>query len=379
MQLVWSFVIFIAARYIELTILLVARPMAQASNLVSMPTSAEAINMRRLLICLTLFPVSCLYAQSRLDSSNRTGSIRVRLASSNGHTCDFQASVLLMSISGARIAKESTNADCEVSFPNVSAGSYHVTVSGAGIEDADSGRFDFDSTGHQDVEVNIKHAGGMNQSGGTRSSNPLVAAVDLNIPQGAHKEFDKANQFAAKGNWQKAIERLNKAIAIYPRYAEAYNNLGVAYGHLGDRAKNIEALQKAITLNDHFAAAYLNLARVAIVDRDFPRAENLLSKATAIDPIDPQILGPLANMQLLNRHYDQAIATCRRAHSSSRGEHAVVHYVAARVFEQENRPEDALAELQIFLAEEQSGPRADRARKEMIALQQGPGTVASAQ
>jgi tetratricopeptide (TPR) repeat protein len=331
--------------------------------------------MRRLLILPTLFVVPCLYAQSHLDSLNRTGSIRVQVTSSDGRACDFQASVLLMSISGARIAEESTNADCEVYFGNVAAGSYHVAVSGAGIEESDSGRFDFDSTGHQDVEVNIKHAGRVNQSGPTGPASPLVAAADLNIPESARKEFDKANQFVTKENWQRAIERLNKAITIYPQYAQAYNNLGVAYGHLGDRVRNIEALQKAISLNDHFAAAYLNLARVAIVDRDFPQAEVLLNKATAIDPTDAQILSALANMELLNHHYEQALATCRRAHSTARGVHAVVHYVAARIFEQENRPLDAVAELRVFLSEEQSGPRADAARKEMITLQQRSGAI----
>jgi tetratricopeptide (TPR) repeat protein len=331
--------------------------------------------MRRLLILPTLFVVPCLYAQSHLDSLNRTGSIRDQVTSSDGRACDFQASVLLMSISGARIAEESTNADCEVYFGNVAAGSYHVAVSGAGIEESDSGRFDFDSTGHQDVEVNIKHAGRVNQSGPTGPASPLVAAADLNIPESARKEFDKANQFVTKENWQRAIERLNKAITIYPQYAQAYNNLGVAYGHLGDRARNLEALQKAISLNDHFAEAYLNLARLAIVDRDFPQAEVLLNKATAIDPTDAQILSALANMELLNHHYEQALATCRRAHSTARGVHAVVHYVAARIFEQENRPLDAVAELRVFLSEEQSGPRADAARKEMITLQQGSGAI----
>jgi len=334
--------------------------------------------MRRLLAILSFSLVPWVCAQSRLEPLNRTGSIRVRVTFSDKRTCDFQASVLLMSISGARVAEDSTNADCEVYFPNVSAGSYHVTVSGTGIETSDGGRFDFDSSGHQDVEVNIKHAGHVNQSGTISPANSLVGAVDLNIPDSARKEFDKSNELDAKGNWQKAIERLNKAIAIYPRYAEAYNNLGVAYGRLGDRARNIEALQKAISLNDHFAAAYLNLARVAIVDRDFAQAEGLLNKATAIDPADPQILGPLSNMQLLNHHYDEALATCRRAHSASRGGHAVVHYVAARALEQENRPAEALAELQVFLSEEQSGPRADQARKEIITLQQASGTIEEA-
>ncbi len=325
--------------------------------------------MRRVLVLLTSFLVPSIYAQSGLDSFNRTGSIRVRVTSGDSHACDVRASVLLVNASGAHIAEDLTNADCEVYFVNVAAGSYHVAVSGAGIESADSGRFDLGSRGRQDLNLNVKRPGEAG-NGIVAPASPLVAAVDLNIPEGARKEFDKANQFLAKGNWQKAIERLNKAIAIYPRYAEAYNNLGVVYGRMGDRVQNFEALQKAVSLNDHFAPAYLNLARMAIVDRDLPRAESLLDKATAIDPADPQVLSLLAHVELLNHHYDQALTDCRRAHSAARGPHAVVHYVAARIFEEENRPTDALAEFQIFLTEEQSGPRADAVRKEMTVLQQ---------
>jgi tetratricopeptide (TPR) repeat protein len=161
-----------------------------------------------------------------------------------------------------------TNVDCEVYFVNVATGSYHVVVSGSGIETSDSGRFDLDSPGRQDLDVRVRYV-----SQATGTAHPLVAAVDLNVPASARKEFDKANQFVAQGNWQKAIDRLNKAIAIYPRYVEAYNNLGVVYGRLGSRAQNLEALQKAVSLDDHFAPAYLNLARIAVADRDLPQAE----------------------------------------------------------------------------------------------------------
>jgi tetratricopeptide (TPR) repeat protein len=325
--------------------------------------------IRRLLVLLTLLLVPCIYAQSGRDSSDRPGTIRVHVSSGESRACDIQASVSLVSNYGPRIAEDLTNGDCEVYFVNVAAGSYHVAVSGGGIENSDSGTVELDSRGRLDLDVTVSRAGAANHIGIIALANPLVAAEDLNIPQGARKELDKANQFIAQKNWQKAIERLKKAIAIYPQYAEAYNNLGVAYARIGDRVRHVEALQKAVSVNDHFAPGYLNLARVAIVDRDFPRAEAFLNKATAINPADPQTLVLLANVELLNQHYDQALAVCRKAHSIG-GAHALVHYVAARAFEHENRSADALAELQVFLAEEQSGPRAEAARKEMIALQQ---------
>ena len=51
---------------------------------------------------------------------------------------------------------------------------------------------------------------------------------------------------------------------------------------------------------------------------------------------------------------------------------AVVHYIAARAYERENRVPDAILELQIFLKEEPTGPRADQVRAELTRLQHSP-------
>jgi hypothetical protein len=45
--------------------------------------------------------------------------------------------------------------------------------------------------------------------------------------------------------------------------------------------------------------------------------------------------------------------------------HAFAHRVAARVFEQQKRGADAIAELETFLKEEPSRPRAAAARQEI--------------
>jgi len=48
---------------------------------------------------------------------------------------------------------------------------------------------------------------------------------------------------------------------------------------------------------------------------------------------------------------------------------AVVHYIAARALERENRLQDAMAELQVFLTEEPKGARADHVREEIAQIQ----------
>ncbi|MGA7928715.1 MAG: tetratricopeptide repeat protein, partial [Candidatus Sulfotelmatobacter sp.] len=183
------------------------------------------------------------------------------------------------------------------------------------------------------------------------------------------KEFDKANELIARQDWNHAKDELMKALAIYPQYADAYNNLGVVYARLGDGAHEREVLQKAVSLNDHLASAFVNLGKMDIKERNFPAAETQLAKAANINPNDAQTLMLLANVELLNQHFDAAIAHCNKVHSMPHDSQTLVHYIAARAFEHENRLADAAVEFRTFLQEEPSGARADAVRKELSALE----------
>jgi tetratricopeptide (TPR) repeat protein len=276
---------------------------------------------------------------------------------------------LMVSAGNTPVAESYTNDSGLTDFDEVEVGNYHLVVSGEGIEQTDTGMFEVDSRrGTQFQTVSVKRTEEASKKAGPGA--PMVAVGDINIPKAAVKEFDKASNLIAKQEWKKAINQLNRALALYPQYVQAYNNLGVVYARLGDRISERTALQKAISLNDHFAPAWVNLARMAIVDRDFSTAETLLEKATTLTPTDSQTLLILANVELMNLHYDQAIVNCRKVHSLAQDSHALVHFIAARALEHQSRSSDAANELHTFLKEEPSGIRADAARKELASLQQ---------
>ena len=249
-------------------------------------------------------------------------------------------------------------------------GNYHVSVSGDGIQPTQSETFEVDERKvTQSVLVRVQPAAENSEAKATKAGGSTVSASDLKVPKKASQEFDKATKLIAKQEWQKAIDQLNKALALYPAYAEAYNNLGVVYARLGDSAKERDALQKAIALNDHFAPALVNLARMEMKQQDFGAAEAHLNQASAADPINTRTLVLLAQTQLLNHHYEDAIASAGKVHAMSHDAYAVVHYVAARAWERLNRFAEAVRELQLFLTEEPSGERATAARQEMAAIQ----------
>jgi len=312
-----------------------------------------------LFLCLTL---------SWSAAQHQAGHVHVYVTYPDDRAVTAQVKVGLISgTSGAQVEELFTNDRGEATFLNVALGNYHVSVSGQGIQATQSDSFEVDERkSTQSVLVRVQPDAGnaaATHSGGT------VSASDLKLPKKASKEFDKATKLIAKQDWQAAIDQLNKALALYPDYAEAYNNLGVVYAHLGDPNKEREALQKAIAANDHFAPALVNLARLEMKEQNYAAAEAHLTQATSADPTDARALVLLAQSQLLDRHYEDAIASAGKVHALSHGQYAVVHYMAARACERLNRFPDAMNEFNLFLAEEPTGDRANAARQEMATIQ----------
>jgi tetratricopeptide (TPR) repeat protein len=262
-----------------------------------------------------------------------------------------------------------TNDIGEGQFNGVPLGSYHVEVSGDGIQTTESGPFEVDNrkmTQSQWVTVRRLEDSGPKP---VSAHSAMISATDLNVPGKARKELDKANEEMAMQNWKKALEHLNKAIALAPQYATAYNNLGVLYAKTNDIPHEEEALKKAVSLDEHFAPALVNYGKLCMRQKNFPQAEELLQKAVTVDPNDPGTLMLLADAEYMDRHFDAAIASALHAHSLGQDHPSFVHYIAARAYQQENRQSEALAEFKIFLQEEPKGPRADYVRGDMARMQ----------
>ena len=59
-------------------------------------------------------------------------------------------------------------------------------------------------------------------------------------------------------DYDQAIHDYNKVIEVNPRYAEAYNNRGIAYFYKGDYDQAIRDSTKAIEIGPRYAGAYYN-------------------------------------------------------------------------------------------------------------------------
>jgi Flp pilus assembly protein TadD len=81
-----------------------------------------------------------------------------------------------------------------------------------------------------------------------------VLAVAMGAPlladarEDAKKQVEFGITVAARGLWREAIYRWQRAVEIDPTYAEAYNDLAIAYEHEGDLDKARQSYEKALQI-----------------------------------------------------------------------------------------------------------------------------------
>lgn len=321
----------------------------------------------RLMVLLLL--LSAARAQFNAGSA-AVGHVRVQVVFTDNASCDPSTRVELNENTGFTFDESSLNARCIAEFMDVPAGNYHVKAIGGEVASTDEVPFAVRPGMTQEVDVRVKHIGSFEAQGPAAAA--LVSVSDLRVPGNAQKEFEKANRLISRQEWAKARERLSKAIAIYPNYAAAYNNLGVIYSHTGDFAHAREALQRALTINDHMALVYVNLGRVSFRTNDFPGVEGFISKALTLAAPDADELTLLAYAEVADRHLDQVIEISRQAHRTRLNHHAYLHVFAAKAHELQGNDDDAVAELEQYLSEEPAGRRAEHVRTMLAKFQTQP-------
>ncbi len=135
------------------------------------------------------------------------------------------------------------------------------------------------------ININLKEK---KSSGPTISAAAVsVGELDPAIPAQAKKEFELANGAVKSGKITDAIAHLRKAIAIYPAYLMAHNDLGaqlLAQGKLDEAAVEF---RRAIQLDDKAFNPRLNLAIVFVQQHKFSAAVATLTPALALQPNSP--------------------------------------------------------------------------------------------
>jgi tetratricopeptide (TPR) repeat protein len=233
----------------------------------------------------------------------------------------------------------------------------------------------------QVVFVTVKPKAGAAQNAGSSSSAPVTSnapvtsAAELRVPSSARKAFDKGMTAWQKQDYPKAAQEFEKAVAAYPEYDTAYNNLGVMYAHLNQNDKAMAAFKRSVELNDKNADADRNLARMFLREKNFPQAEELLKKCLAVQPADAATLTMLAIAEIEDGKVDDALRDAQRVHALPHEGYAVAHYVAGQVLEDKHEYQQAKAEYETYLKESPNGPDVAQVKSALERLSASSGVT----
>jgi len=270
--------------------------------------------------------------------------------------------VQLVTDDGIALTQDFSHDDGRVEFRMINEGRYRIRVSGSGFETTTTDPFTILHNEHLHNEIVYITP---TQKAQPSSAQPLVSAYDLNVPEKAREHLEKAADAFAKGEVDKAIESIRKAIDIYPQYAQAYNNLGVALISKGDPTGAERAFADALNINDKFVPAMINVARMRFKTQNLVQAAELVQKSVALEPNNLEALALWANIAFYQGNYSDVTNAVNRIHALPHEGFAEAHLIAAEAYQKQEKNDQSLNECSLFLKEAPNSPRAEQVRRGM--------------
>jgi Flp pilus assembly protein TadD len=113
-----------------------------------------------------------------------------------------------------------------------------------------------------------------------------VSATSLEAPRDALKAFQQGLAFAKRGQFESAARSQRAAVDLFPRYAEAWFELGLASQRLQRPAEARDAFQRSVDADPMFVKPYLQLIAIHSAAAEWPAALASSARVVRLDPFD---------------------------------------------------------------------------------------------
>ena len=297
------------------------------------------------------------------DGGNTTVSVRVTYQ--QNHRAAAGLRVELDSPMGGTSGMRTTDGNGGATFDSVGSGRYQVQVSGPNIETTKTEIFETGGSNGgpyitERIEVRLK------QTAGSEATSSAFAPI---IPQAATQEFNLGSKEMNKKHWEEAKNHFQKAIAAFPKYAEAFNNLGQVEIQLKDDKGAVEAFQSAAQIDPTLQEPTMYLGQFYYENKQYKEAEPYLLRCAANQPKSAQMLTALAFAQLQNGETDLALVNARKV--ASLPEHkqfAISHLYVAQALTGKGHDDEITKEYEEYLKEAPDSTLAPRVKDALAKL-----------
>ena len=303
------------------------------------------------------------FAQSTAQVSDHTGKVLIRVHDRVNEEHLAQVQVQLLRFAEGIVGEQFTGSDGSVQFSGLSIGTFTVRASLQGYEPGEA-RFDLRTLQSVDIALLPR------REQGSEAPKGIVAADDLKIPDNAKKEFERGSRFLSKNkDFNRSITAFQRAIQLYPAYADAYFLMGTAQLQVNAVSEAETSLRKAIALNAHMTAPYYPLALLLFGKHRYAEEKELLLEAQKLDVNDWRWPFELARCHAQQSQWERALQYGVAA-SATANAPPKVHLLLADIYANSNRPREAVAELELFAKLDPTSPYMRRAQEVLPILRE---------
>lgn len=114
---------------------------------------------------------------------------------------------------------------------------------------------------------------------------PPVSATSLKAPSNARRAFDKGLEALGKGKSPDAEKDFEKAVSLYPQYAEAWLDLGKLRLQRKADDSAADAFEKALDADGNLVEPRVYLGMLAVEKKQWSDAVKYLDPALKLDPV----------------------------------------------------------------------------------------------
>jgi Tfp pilus assembly protein PilF len=289
-----------------------------------------------------------------LASGEGVHTIMGRVYFPSGQSVDFrQVKVTLESVSAFGSKTTVTDADGSFRFTSLTAGGYTVVVdAGKEFEIArENASIDREaSPGGRVIQLSVQLRLKID------SSNPAFA----NVTPKALSAYEKGVAATKKNDSKAATQAFEEAVADYPNFPIALNELGVQYMKLGKMDKAASTFEALIKLKPSESTAHLNLGIALYNLKKFEDAENSLRRSLELHDAGPTAHYYLGVVLINQRKIDDAQKEFELAVKNGGENLALAHRYLGGIYMSAKKNQEAADELEKYLKLDPKAPDAER-------------------
>jgi len=190
-----------------------------------------------------------------------------------------------------------------------------------------------------------------------------VSVAQFRVPSKARKIFHKAQRALDKGKYAEAEKQVNKALEIFPDYADALTLRALLHMDADRHSEAMADLQKAIQDDPSYALAYVVMGAAFNRTSQFDQAVRTLQRGISLNPASWQAYFELGKSFVGKGDFPSAVRNLDRAQQLAPDTYAPLHLVKAHALLGMRNYADAMAELEKYLERDPNGQSSLQARQ----------------